>query len=62
MPSLWPDEVWATHWHCDTKVQDLKDKPRRDEELKNLEEDMPRLKESDLEEAPRNYKAKTRVA
>ena len=40
---------WAKHWQCDTEVRNLEDKPCRNEELKNLEEDMPRLKESDLE-------------
>ena len=33
----------ATHWQCDTEVQDLKDKPWENEELKNSEEHMPRL-------------------
>ena len=28
---------WATHWQCDTEVQELKDKPWRNEKLKNLE-------------------------
>ena len=39
------------------KVQDLKDTPRRNEELKNLEADMPRL----LEKAAKSCKAKTGV-
>ena len=29
---------WADHWQCDTKVQDLRDKPWRNEELKSLED------------------------
>ena len=39
---------WAKHCQCYTKVQDLKHMPWRNEELKNLEEEVPRLKESDL--------------
>ena len=30
---------WARHWHCDTEVQDVKDKPRRHEELQNRDEE-----------------------
>ena len=41
---------WPKHWQCETEVQDPKDKPRS-EQLKNLEEDKPRLKGSDLEKA-----------
>ena len=52
---------WAKHWQCDTEVQNLKDKPRRNEELWNLEEDMPRLKEGDPEKAVKTFKAKTGV-
>ena len=54
---------WAKHWRCDTKVQGLKHKPWpwRNEELNNLEQDLPRLRESDLEKASRSYKAKTGV-
>ena len=51
----------ANHWQCDTKVQDLKDKLWRNEELKNLEKDFPRLLEKDLEKAAKSYKAKTGV-
>ena len=50
---------WAKHCQCDTEVQDLKDKLYKNEELKNSEEDMPRLKDSDLEKTARNYKAQT---
>ena len=46
-----------TTWQCDMKVQDLKDMPRRNEELNNLEADMPRL----LEKAAKSCKAKTGV-
>ena len=48
---------WATHWQGDMKVQDLKNTPRRNEELKNLEAGMPRL----LEKAAKSCKAKTGV-
>ena len=41
--------------------QDQKDKPWRNEELKKLEEDTPRLKESDFAKAAKTYKAKTGV-
>ena len=34
---------WARHKQHDAKVQDLEDKPWRSEELKSLEEGMPRL-------------------
>ena len=37
MSNLRPDER-AKHWQCDTEVQDLRDKPWRNEELKSLEE------------------------
>ena len=30
---------WAMHWQSSTEVQDLKDKPWKNEELKNSEED-----------------------
>ena len=43
------------------QVQDFENELRRKEDLKFLEEDVPRLKESDLETAARNYKAKTGV-
>ena len=34
---------WAEHWQCGKEVQNQKSKPWRNEELKKLEEDMPRL-------------------
>ena len=40
-------------------MQDLRDKPWRNEELKNLEEDLSRLIKCDLETAARNHKAMT---
>ena len=51
----------ANRWQCDTKVQDLNDKPWKNEEMKNSEEDVPRFKEGDVERAARNCKAKTGV-
>ena len=50
---------WAGHWQCDTKVPDLQDKPWRNAVLNNLEGDMPRLLEKELEKAAKSYKAKT---
>ena len=44
---------WAAQWQCDTKVQDLDDKPCRNEELNNLEEEMSRILEKELEKAAR---------
>ena len=44
-----------------TTVQDLKDKPWRNEESKSLEEGMPRILEEELENAAKSYKAKTGV-
>ena len=43
------------------RVQNLEDKPWKNEELKKLEEALPRLKECDLEKASRLYKEKTGV-
>ena len=37
----------------------MQDKPCRNEELKECEEALPRMKEGDLEKASRLYKAKT---
>ena len=52
MPSRQPDvrrrgESGPSIGQCGTEVQDLKDKPRRNEELKSLEVGMPKLKESE---------------
>ena len=49
----------AKHWQCNERVQNLEDTPWKNEELKKLEEALPRLKECDLEKASRLYKAKT---
>ena len=54
-------EEWAKQWQCDESVQNMEDKPWKHEESKKLEEALPRLKESDLEEASRLYTAKTGV-
>ena len=52
---------WAKHWQCNTEVQGQKEQPWRSEELRSLEEGMPRFKESDSEKAARSYKATTGV-
>ena len=39
----------------------MEDKPRKKEQLKKLEEALPRLTECELEQVSRLYKAKTRV-
>ena len=53
---------WAKIWQCGTEVQNQMNKPWRNEELKKLEEDMPRLREreSDLARAAKTCKAKKR--
>ena len=43
------------------KVQDFKARPWRNEELKNVEEDMSRLREKELGKAAKSYNAKTGV-
>ena len=52
---------WTKHSQSCTEVQDQEKKPWRNEELKKLEEDLPRLKESDLAEAAKIYKTNTGV-
>ena len=52
---------WAKHWHCDEEIQNVQNKPWRNEELKECDKALPRMKEDDLEKASRLYKAKTRV-
>ena len=42
------------------EVQNMQDKHWRNEELRRCEEALPRLKEGDLEKAPRMHKAKDR--
>ena len=44
---------WEKHWQCDTEVQYQENKPWRNEKPKKLEEDLPRLKESDFAKAAR---------
>ena len=51
----------ARHWACDESVQNLEDKPWKNEEMKRLEEALPMLKECDLEKVSRLHKAKTGV-
>ena len=36
-------EQWAKHRQCDREVQDLKDKPWKNEELRSLEEGLPKF-------------------
>ena len=52
---------WAKHWQCNENVQKVEDNPWKNEELKRLEEALPRLKESRLDEVSRLYKANTGV-
>ena len=51
---------FARHRQCDENAQNVEDKLWENEELKNLEEVLPRLKESDLEKSWL-HKAKTGV-
>ena len=52
---------WTKHRHWDESVQNTKDKPSENEELKKLGEALPRVKDCDLEKASRLYKAETGV-
>ena len=52
---------WAKHWQCNESVQNLEDKPWKNEEMKELEEALTRLKEYELEKASRPYKEKSGV-
>ena len=52
---------WAKQWQCDESVQNMEDKHWKNEQLKKLEEALPRLKECEFENVSRLYKAKTRV-
>ena len=49
------------HWQCGEDVQNMEDKPWKNEELKKLEETLPMLEECELEEVSRLHKAKTGV-
>ena len=51
-------KAWSTHRQCDEVVQNMQDKPWRNEELRRCEELLPRLKECDLEKVSRMYRAK----
>ena len=42
---------WMKHWQCGTEVQCQENRPWKNEELKKLEEDLPRLTESNLAKA-----------
>ena len=35
---------WQKHWQCGERVQNMEDKPQKHEELKKLEEALPRLR------------------
>ena len=52
---------WSKHWQCNEEIQNMHDKPWRNEELEKSEEALPRLKGSDLEKVSRLNKAKTGV-
>ena len=52
-------KVWSIHWQCNEEVQNMQDKPWRNDELRRCEEALPRLKERDLEKTSSMYKAKT---
>ena len=48
---------WAKQWQCDESVHNVEDKPWKNEELKKLEEALPKREECDLEKASGLYKA-----
>ena len=48
---------WAKHWQCNESVQSVEDKPWENEELRKLEEALPRLKGVGTEKVLRLYKA-----
>ena len=52
---------WAKHWQCDEEILNMKNKPWRNDSLKEGDEALPRWKEGDLDKASRLYKAKTGV-
>ena len=45
----------AKHWQCDEEIQNMQNKSWRNENSKECEEALPRLKERDLKKAPRLY-------
>ena len=49
---------WAKHWQCDEEVQNVEEKLLKNEELRSVEDALPRLKECHLE-VSRFCKAKT---
>ena len=52
-------KVWAKHWQCDEEAKNVEGKPWQNEELKSLEEALPRLTESHLEEVSILFTATT---
>ena len=52
---------WPRHRQCDVSVQNVDDKTWKNEELRNFEEALPRLKECHLEKVSGLQKAKTGV-
>ena len=40
---------WAKHWQSDESIQNLEKKPWNNEELRKLEEALPRIRECELE-------------
>ena len=52
---------WAKHWQCDESVQNMENKPWKNEDLEKLEEALPRLKECDSQKSLVLYKTKTGV-
>ena len=51
----------AKHWQSGEEIQNLRNKPRRNEELKKSEEALPRLKGGDLEKASRLFKSSSGI-
>ena len=47
---------WAKHWQCDEEVQNVEEKPWKNEDLRSAEEALPMLKECGLEKVSRLYK------
>ena len=42
---------WAKHWQCGEDAQNVEEKPWKNEELRKMEEALPRLKEYELEKS-----------